>query len=196
VDVLAADAVREILAFDPGKPVVLAESGAVEPSHAGPFKLYGADKEGALLHDILFAPFFAGAAGPGQIWHWDAYVAKNNLWWHFARFHNAVKGIDPAEEHFTPSMIPHDRLRTYCLTGRRHSILWCRDIRNDWQSELQNGTRPDELTRLTIEHPSFASRRRVKIYDPWQDKWSESGAQSGRISLPHFRRSIILRLDM
>ena len=36
-----------------------------------------------ILHDVLFAPFFAGAAGAGQIWHWDEYVDKNNLWWQF-----------------------------------------------------------------------------------------------------------------
>ena len=88
------------------KPVILAESGAVEPRHSGPFKLYAADRDGTLLHDILFAPFFAGAAGPGQIWHWDAYVAKNDLWWHFGRFRDVVKGIDPAEEFYTPDGRP------------------------------------------------------------------------------------------
>jgi hypothetical protein len=69
MDVLAADAVRELLAAHPGRPVLLAESGAVEPSHSGPFKLYNQDTNGMLLHDVLFAPFFVGAAGPGHIWH-------------------------------------------------------------------------------------------------------------------------------
>jgi hypothetical protein len=45
VDVLAADAVRELLNFNPKKPVILAESGAVEPNHSGPFKLYSKDKD-------------------------------------------------------------------------------------------------------------------------------------------------------
>ena len=69
VDVLAADAVREMLAFKPARPVLLAESGAVEPRHSGPFKLYGKDTAGIILHDVLFAPFFAGAAGSGHCWH-------------------------------------------------------------------------------------------------------------------------------
>ncbi|RPJ59847.1 MAG: hypothetical protein EHM23_12660 [Acidobacteria bacterium] len=86
VDRLAAEAVKELLVLNPGKPVVLAESGAVEPGHTGPFKLYVKDKAGIILHDVLFAPFFAGAAGPGQIWHWDQYVAANNLWFQFKRF--------------------------------------------------------------------------------------------------------------
>ena len=41
---------------------------------------------GIILHDVLFAPFFAGAAGPGHCWHWNVYVDRNNLWHHFARF--------------------------------------------------------------------------------------------------------------
>jgi hypothetical protein len=195
VDVLAADAVREVLAFDPGKPVILAESGAVEPRHSGPFKLYSADRDGTLLHDILFAPFFAGAAGAGQIWHWDAYVAKNNLWWHFKRFREAVKDIDPAGEGFTPSMGSHDRLRVYCLTGRRYTMFWCRDSRNDWQSELERGELPEDLTSLTLEHPAFQSRRRVDAYDPWIGTWTAIRASGGRIVLPRLRRSLILRVE-
>ena len=132
--------------------MILAESGAVEPRHSGPFKLYGADRQGTLLHDILFAPFFAGAAGPGQIWHWDAYVDRNDLWWHFGRFAEVVKGIDPAAEAFTPSLVPHDRLRVYRLDGRHTTLLWCRDSRNDWRSELERGEAPAVLSGISIEH--------------------------------------------
>ena len=188
VDVLAADAVRELLAFKPGKPVILAESGAVEPRHSGPFKLYAADRHGALLHDILFAPFFAGAAGPGQIWHWDAYVAPNNLWWHFARFAEAVDGIDPAREGFEPSMVPHGRLRIYQLKGRRTTLLWCRDSHNHWRSELELGEKPELLSGMTVP-----LRGQVKAYDPWGGGWSRARAKGGAVRLPDFRRSLVLR---
>jgi len=70
VDVLAADAVRELRDFKPAEPILLAESGALEPRHSGPFLLYERDRAGMILHDVLFAPFFAGAAGSGQCWHW------------------------------------------------------------------------------------------------------------------------------
>ena len=50
MDVLAADATAELLAFDARRPVVLAEGGAVEPNHTGPFKLYAKDRDGLLLH--------------------------------------------------------------------------------------------------------------------------------------------------
>ncbi|MCX6629303.1 MAG: cellulase family glycosylhydrolase [Candidatus Solibacter sp.] len=191
VDVLAADAVRELLAWHPGKPVILAESGAVEPRHAGPFKLYSADKQGTLLHDILFAPFFAGAAGPGQIWHWDAYVAPNDLWWHFGRFADAVKGIDPPSENFIPSILPHPRLRVYQLRGKRTTLIWCRDTGNDWRSELERGEPPGLLTGVSVEVGKL--RGRLRVYDPWPGKWSEARQSNGRVNLPDFRRSLIVR---
>ena len=105
VDILAADAVQTLLSFNSGKPVVLAESGAVEPSHSGPFKLYDQDKEGILLHDILFAPFFTGAAGAGQCWHWDSYVAKNDLVVAVPRICPGREGHRPARRAVSPD--PH-----------------------------------------------------------------------------------------
>jgi hypothetical protein len=158
VNRLATDAVNELLVTKPGKPVLLAESGAVEPSHTGPFKLYGKDTNGVILHDVLFAPFFAGAAGPGHIWHWDAYVAKNNLWRHFARFAEAVRGIDPPAEHFQPTTLPHDRLDVSMLEGARTWLIWCRDSKNDWRSELANNTPPEMLGGDT---PSWTQSRRI-----------------------------------
>jgi hypothetical protein len=192
VDVLAADAVREIQSYEPNKPVILAESGAVEPRHSGPFKLYPADKDGTLLHDILFAPFFAGAAGPGQTWHWDSYVDPNNLWWQFGRFAEVVKGLDPAAERFTPSMIPHDRLRVYRLEGRNTTLIWCRDVANDWRAELERGEKPETLSGLSIEGPS--GRGSVRAYDPWTGNWSAADRKGGRVTLPEFRRSLVLRI--
>ena len=194
VDVLAADAVREVLAFSPGRPVILAESGAVEPTHAGPFKLYAADRDGVILHDVLFAPFFAGAAGGGQCWHWSDYVDPNDLWWQFGRFAQAVQDLDPPAEGFRPSMIAHERLRVYALTGRRTVLAWCRDKENTWTSELRDGVPPETLEGLEVDLP-MPPAARVRTYDPWTDEWAEATPRGGRIVLPAFRRSIVVRLD-
>ena len=157
VDVLAAEAVREIKSYEPGRPVVLAESGAVEPSHSGPFKLYPKDKEGILLHDILFAPFFAGAAGAGQIWHWDSYVAPNNLWCQFGRFAETVRDLDPPAEAFEPSMAPARPACAYtCSTGRKRCWLGAAIRRNTWESELKNGEKPEQLRGMTVDFASAA----------------------------------------
>jgi len=213
VDILAAEAVRELKAFGQRKPVILAESGAVEPQHSGPFNLYSEDVEGTILHDVIWAPFMAGAAGTGQIWHWDKYVRQNNIWWHFTRFAEAVEGIDPPAEGFEPLMIEHPKLRVYILRGQKTVLIWCRDKNNGWRTELQEKIKPEHLTGIrinlgsTILHWQKRPRPdlmpilpnditwRGRIYNPWTNKWKESPINENIISLPPFYRSIVIRID-
>ena len=199
MDVLAAEAVRELLVLKPGRPVLLAESGAVEPSHSGPFKLYNQDTNGMLLHDVLFAPFFAGAAGPGHIWHWDTYVAKQNLWRHFGRFAEAIKDLDPPAEHFVPTMVPHEALRVYALQGAKTVLLWCRDPRNTWQAELAEGKAPAVVQGAALEVARLwpaAAKPTVRCYDPWTNQSQAAQLRDGRIELPAFSRSLVVRIGL
>jgi O-glycosyl hydrolase len=198
VDVLASEAVAEILSYDPKKPVILAESGAVEWQHSGPSKQYARDKEGIILHDILFAPFFSGAAGSGQIWHWDVYVDRNNLWHHFARFAAAVRGLDPVAEAFEPVRPQHDRLGVYALKGKTTTLAWCRDSQNTWQTELESGRPPERLEGLTVdigELPAGKSIASVRAYDPWTDRWSAVKTDGTKVVLPAFRQSVVIRAE-
>jgi hypothetical protein len=197
VDVLTADAIRELQGFRPGKPIILAESGAVEPGHTGPFKLYEKDKAGTILHDILFVPFFAGAAGPGQCWHWDSYVDRNDLWWQFARFAEVVKNLDPPAEGFEPLMLDHLRLRVYVLKGKRTTLLWCRDAANAWKTELAEGKNPGLLTDVSLNLGRVldsVSGLDVRTYDPWENRWTTLSVEGKEIVLPPFRRSLVVRI--
>jgi hypothetical protein len=197
MDVISSSAVEEILSYGSNKPVLLAETGAVEARHSGPSKLYPADTAGILLHDILFAPFFSGAAGTGMCWHWESYVDRNNLWYHFGRFSEAVKGINPLEEHFTPGKTETDILRIYILKGKNTTLLWLRDKANNWQSELVDGTGPllrsgivlGEKIAAGLDNPGA-----VKVYDPWKNTWSEPEKTGSGILLPEFRRSLVIRI--
>lgn len=197
VDMLAWEAVSELESFHPDRPVVLAESGAVEPSHSGPSKLYAVDHAGVILHDILFAPFFAGAAGAGQIWHWDAYVAANDLWYHYGRFAEVVRGLDPPAEDFFPNMTQQDRLRVYTLRGRHTILAWCRDSKNTWESELRNGEKPDVIKGTAVSLAAALEGRTVRsvrIYDPWTNRWSDGKVRDERVALPEFSRSIVIKI--
>ena len=198
VDLLAADAVKEMLKLDPKRPVLLAESGAVEPRHSGPFKLYAKDTEGILLHDVLFAPFFAGAAGPGHIWHWDVYVAKNALWRHFGRFGAAVEGIDPPAEGFEALEIPAPGLRVRALKGKRTFLAWLRDAESDWKTELAEGKPPRKVEGVSLALPAGVAppaSATVRTYDPWADAWAPAKVEKGAIALPAFSRSLVVRID-
>jgi hypothetical protein len=197
VDVLAADAIKELQNFKPGKPIVLAESGAVEAGHAGPFKLYKKDKAGIILHDIVFAPFFTGAAGTGQIWHWDHYVAANNLWFQFDRFAEAVDGVNPRVEAFEAVRIDHARLRIYVLKGKHTSLIWCRDKHNTWKTELAEGQAPPVVSGAVISAMKVDKKPKevaVEFYDPWSNRWTKGRVEGNDIALPDFKRSIVVKV--
>ena len=186
MDVLAAQAVRDLWTVGRPQPVVLAEVGAVQANHAGPSHLYEKDREGTLLHDALFAAFFAGAAGCGQYWHWDhQYVDRWNLWWHFGRFAEAVKGLDPVAEKFRPFYTETDRLRIYGLRGAMTTVAWCRDKRSDWKSELEDGRAAERLA-----HERFpCGATKMDCYLPWEDHHVPCTAPE----LPPFVRSVVVR---
>lgn len=196
VDLFAVDAVRELQALEVKKPILLAESGAVEPCHSGPFKLYEKDRDGVILHDVLFAPFFAGAAGPGHIWHWDSYVAKNDLWWHFGRFAQAVAGISPPAEAFRVQRVEDPRLRVYVLNGERTTLAWCRDSQVTWQSALAEGRQAETLSNLkvTLPLPRAGGKISAIAYDPWSGVSTPLVLQQGQVTLPVFTRSVVVRL--
>lgn len=194
MDTLAADAVARLLAYAPDRPVILSEVGAVEANHAGPSKLYEKDREGTLLHDALFAGFFAGGAGPGQFWHWQDYIEKHDLWHHFARFAEAVRGIDPRAERFEPRRLEHPKLRVYALVGKRTMLLWLRDAASDWRTEIEQGRPAAMLQGLKLDVSSLGARASIRFYDPWANRWAKGRANGGTVRLPPFRRSLVARL--
>ncbi|MBN8730977.1 MAG: hypothetical protein J0L64_10570, partial [Acidobacteria bacterium] len=131
-----------------------------------------------------------GAAGPGQAWHWDHYVEKHNLWWHFNRFAEAIKGIDPRSERFEASFSEQDSLRLYTLRGRKNTLIWVRDAGSDWRTEIAEGRQaaPRRATRL-----SWSEAGTIRIYDPWRNVWSRGEARRGTLGLAEFQRSVVIR---
>jgi len=149
------------------------------------------------LHDILFAPFFAGSAGTGQNWHWDHYVAANNLWFQFDRFAEAIKGVDPPAEAFRVKQIDHTRLRIYLLRGEHTSLAWCRDKQNTWRTELDQDEAPAVVSDATIsmiDTPENLDGVAVDFYDPWSNRWTRGRLEGNMISLPDFKRSLVVKM--
>jgi hypothetical protein len=198
MDIICSSAVEELRSYNTGKPVILAETGAVEPNHSGPSKYYPVDTAGIILHDILFAPFFSGSAGAGMSWHWDSYVDNNNLWYHFKRFSEAVKGINPVSEGFVPSRYESDDCRIYQLNGKKSILLWLRDKKNNWQSELRDGFPPLTISGIYLDLKKSGinnSTGRIEIYDPWKDNWSSAKESDLKVLLPDFKRSLVVRIE-
>jgi hypothetical protein len=197
MDIICSSAVEELISYKTGKPVMLAETGAVEPSHSGPSKFYPLDTAGILLHDILFAPFFSGSGGTGMSWHWESYVDKNNLWYHYKRFSEAVKDINPITEKFEATRSETYELRVYQLNGIKTILLWLRDKKNNWESELRDGQSPLIITGIKLDLKKLgieSSSDDIEIYDPWQDKWKNVIPEDMKITLPDFKRSLVVRI--
>jgi len=194
MDVICSSAIKDLQAYRLHKPVILAETGAVEPNHAGPSKYYPKDTAGILLHDILFAPFFTGSAGAGMSWHWESYVHKNNLWYHYGRFKEAIKGIDPLSESLAPSFEETDSLRIYTLNGKKTTLIWVRDKSNNWRTELDEGVAPKMLRGYTIKLPG-GKKQKITVYDPWKNKWMSVKSKNGILTVPDFKRSVVIRLQ-
>jgi hypothetical protein len=196
VDVMAASAIRSVRSLNTERPVLLAESGMVEPGHAGPSRCYTKDLNGTILHDVLFAPFFAGAAGPGQIWHWDFYLDQNDLWHHFRIFQRAIAGLDFNTESFIPRFREDLAVRVYELRGRQTRLFWIRDATSDWRTELRNGDSP-EIRRHDL-HPFSDPSESEGFWegmDPWDSnpEWKPLSTTESGVRLPHWRRSFLVR---
>lgn len=195
IDLLISGAIQNVYRTEFLKPVCANEHGAVEANHQGPSKLYALDSVGVLIHDMIFAPFFCGASGCGSLWHWNAYVEKQDLWYHYQRFNSAVHGIDPVEEAFVPFTFTGDSVRFYGIRGNRTTIIWCRDQKSNWKTELQMGIRPEIREGVSFEIPATGNRLSVaEVYDPWKDTWTEALVKNDRVQLPPFLRSAVIKL--
>ncbi len=188
MDVLCADAIRELRDRRDDCPAILAETGAVERGHKTFSHLYMLDSAGMLLHDEIFAAFFAGSAGSGQPWHWDhQYISQHGLWRHFRRFATAIDGLDPAAEHFRPFHAATRRLRIWGLKGRNTTVMWLRDKRNTWATELDKGLKPEPVEGEKM--PPFFCRRKLDWYLPWADRRLTTDSAE----IPAFVRSAVVR---
>ncbi|QMW04586.1 cellulase family glycosylhydrolase [Spirosoma foliorum] len=195
MDSVCGQAIFNIRSYHINKPVLLSETGAVEKSHTGPWKYYLKDTLGILLHDILFAPYFSGAAGPGHSWHWDQYINKLNLWWHFKRFNNVIQVFDPIKENAQPySFTVSDSLAFYGLKGKNNEIFWIRDHASNWKSEIVDNLPARIIHNRIVDLPS-KDIKLVQAYDPWTDKWTNISIRDNKIILPDFRRSLVLKLS-
>ncbi len=199
-DLFSADAVAQIRKISPDRPVLLAETGGVLPKHAGPWRFYDSDSEGVLFHDTFYTPFFCGAAGPGQPWHWDLYVLPHKLWRHVGIFSKFIDGTDPVSEKFKPVRADSGELRVYALKGSKTILAFIRDSKNDWKSEFVSGVAPRTVSKAEVDlSPLVGGRRiaRAEVFDLWKGGSVDVDAsKSAKVSLPDFKRSCGLKITL
>lgn len=121
------------------QPIFIAETGAVNDNHSGPFRYYSADDDGSIFADCVYAPFFLGCAGCGNIWHWDdRYIEFKNLYHMYKPFKNLTDGIEIAKEEFYTMDCSDENAYILALKGKFHDLYYVRNKSASWKNMLRD----------------------------------------------------------
>jgi hypothetical protein len=189
------DAIRE--ARRPDRPVILAETGAVNDRHTGPFRFYRMDNRGIIFHDTTYPAFFAGAAGTGHIWHWDQYVDQKDLWGQFRPFADLIAGVELDAEGFHAVDLSTGRVWFLALRGTRHLLAWVRHKADSWHAVLRDEIEPEIVPDAAFDlTPLGVHSGQVAVYRPWPEDGGEALLAEGQLCLPPFRHGLLLRIRL
>jgi hypothetical protein len=189
----SVDAVQR--ARRPDRPIFLAETGAVNDRHTGPFRFYRMDERGILFHDTAFPALFAGAAGTGHIWHWDQYVDQKDLWRYYRPLADLLAGVQLDAEGFRPVDLSTERAWLLGLHGRQHLLLWVRNKADNWHAVLRDECEPALLDEQVVDlSPLGILSGRAETIWPWGEDMAQAQFAAGRLRLPPFRYGLMIRI--
>jgi hypothetical protein len=193
---LSIDAVRR--ARRPDRPILLAETGAVNDNHTGPFRHYRVDHPGMLLHDVTYPAFFAGAAGSGHSWFWEHYVEPKQLWWHLSPMAALIDGVALDREDFEPEDLSTPNAWVLALVGKRHVLLWVRNKAHRWDHVLRDGKQPPPIIDMPVDLALHGIREgRVRFVRTWREdavRGHDEELDNGILVLPAFRYGLAARI--
>ncbi|MCY3023121.1 MAG: cellulase family glycosylhydrolase [Planctomycetota bacterium] len=179
----------------PDRPILLAETGGVNDNHTGPFRFYAADHRGIIFHDTTFPAFFAGAAGTGQIWHWDCYVDQKNLWPAFKPFADMLAGVQLDQEDFKPADLSNDKAWCLVLRGKKHVLVWARNKADRWDLVLRDGQEPPLLKNMSFDlAPLGLKGGTLTVSSQWPEMLTGAKLDAGQLSLPPFRYGLMAKI--
>lgn len=193
---LSIDAIQRSRRLD--RPILLAETGAVNDCHSGPFRYYGADHDGLIFHDTTYPAFFAGAAGSGHIWHWDCYVDRKNLWRGFRALSDSLRGVAVDREGLEPFDLSTETYWCLGLQGRTVALLWLRNRADRWDSVLRDGQSPPLVEDVRIDLSALRGKAtRVELFQPWlEDGAGDITPDGSMLILRPFKHGVVCRLHI
>lgn len=121
------------------KPILIAETGAVNNCHSGPFKFYVNDDDGIIFADTVYTPVFCKSCGTGCIWHWDErYVESKNLYHLFRPISDLISGIEIDRENFEPVSIANENIVVLMLKSEKITLGYIRNANYNWENVLRD----------------------------------------------------------
>ncbi len=179
----------------PNKPILLAETGAVNDCHVGPFRYYRTDHRGVIFYDCVYPAFFGGAAGPGHIWHWIEYVDYQNLWGQFKPLAHLIAGIQLDAENFQPFDLSTAQVWILGLKGEQHTLLWLRNKADRWDHVLRDESEPGAVAPQQLDlRPLGCAGGPLQLFWPFGDADGQATWEDGLLALPGFRYSMMVRI--
>jgi hypothetical protein len=179
------------------RPVLLAETGAVNDRHTGPFRFYRMDERGIIFHDTTFPAFFAGAVGTGQIWHWEQYVDQKDLWGQLRPFADLLAGVEVDKEALQPVDFSTPQAWLLGLLGQRHLLLWVRNKADSWHAVLRDEVTPVPVPAQTLNLAPVGLRAGLaSVYSAWPGEGGAVTLAGGQLRLPTFKYGLMIRVAL
>lgn len=174
------------------KPILVAETGAVNNCHSGPFKYYCCDHNGIIFCDAVYSPVFCYSAGCGNIWHWDdRYVESKNLYKYYKPLADLCSEINFDEENFKDSFYEDDDVLIMFLKGNKTTLGYIRNKSDSWQNvlrdlkEIQNI--PEKHIRIDIECKNFS------VIDIWNDETGSVSFDNRNLNLVNIKHGMFFK---
>ena len=177
----------------PDKPFVMAETGAVNPNHSGPFAYYSGDHRGMIFCDCVYVPLFSGAASCGHIWHWgQTYVESKNLYPYFKPLTQLIDGIAFDDEQFVSERYDTEKVSLILLRGKQHCIGYLRNRADNWRRVLRDNGMPmpvDETLNVSIPV-------QPEVKQIWSDETGTVSCEENSLQIENLKYGCLLRWNM
>ena len=175
-----------------GKPFFVAETGAVNDCHSGPFRYYSFDNECLIFVDCVYAPFFLGCLSTGNIWHWDSrYVSSKNLYSLFKPIQKLMENVEFDKENFVPIDLSNDKFYCLLLKGNTQYLAFIRNKFFDWKNILRDEKAPkSQNTEITFESIGAKDLQCIRI---WKKEKGRVKLENGNICISALSRGVLLK---
>lgn len=174
----------------PDRPVILAETGAVNDCHSGTFRYYSYDHEGIILTDEVYAPFFFESAGTGQNWHWSSYIEANDLWKYYKPFSDMLQGEDVTEQGLSSHDLSTPAAWILLLEGKDTVYGYVKNTLFNWYNVLRDDN-PVDPVDISFPLPFDGE---LTLYRPWADDLTGACAADGEMKVAGMKKGFLFKL--
>lgn len=176
---------------EPNKPFIVAETGAVNNCHSGPFRYYNADHNGMIFCDLIYTPIFCCAAGCGHIWHWDGrYVESKNLYKYFKPIEILSRGIEFDREEFRSFVYEDDEFILLILRGKNSVLGYLRNKSYNWKNILRDLKDESIISKKVIYIPLY---EQLEVINIWDDETAELSTEHDMLFVNNLKYGVLFK---